>query len=277
MCEISKAGDCPGCTCNTCKGVFHSAVLAFKQFLDGSPLQDFEQPKVIKELAPICPGFSMSSGKPQRFWMPVDTIQVLRAGEPVEVLNQNGRPFLCVRFPMCGNAKLAETSIENGSGDGRWLGLYLHDQDRCLKESQLQGGCLHAQAGPLQPSYVSTATLTAEQAPAELSSKRGPVVELYGPRTQYGTLTPDGANWRADSKGCPVLFVDSTNGGGVISAFSSDGCNIISVSCAVEGCKEALRVEVCKAGDAFLALLCVLAVGLLSTEQQPFQAGSMDG
>lgn len=205
---------------------------------------------------PICPKLMLPHGAAQ-FRIPMDSIRKLRSGIfPVEVYGTSKDPLLHAWLPRfgtmvddpddCGaNAGCAPVVRSSLRGKGLWLQLTTTSTSRHP----------HACVGPLFLRGVA--------------SEQAETVRILGPAgRRYGTFEPSEDSWRVVCDGCVVLTVTASLPFPHLNALDSQGFPVASAGqqrWSIMG-TDALIVQVNQGADALLALLCMLAVVLVSVD-----------
>uniref|UniRef100_A0A7S4SAH9 Uncharacterized protein n=1 Tax=Alexandrium monilatum TaxID=311494 RepID=A0A7S4SAH9_9DINO len=208
---------------------------------------------------PICPKLMLPHGAAQ-FRIPMDSIRKLRSGTfPIEVYGSSKDPLLHAWLPRLGSLAGVPTddcSADAGCGPagraaptrGQGLWLQLTTTSTCRHP--------HACVGPLYLRGMSAV----EQPEA---------VQILGPGgARYGTFQPSEDSWRVMCNGIVVLTVTTSLPFPHLSALDSKGHPVASAGqqrWSIMG-TDALIVQVSQGSDALLALLCMLAVVLVSVD-----------
>mmetsp|Transcript_91996 Transcript_91996/g.269114 ORF Transcript_91996/g.269114 Transcript_91996/m.269114 type:complete len:392 (+) Transcript_91996:81-1256(+) len=213
-----------------------------------------------KAVPPICPKLMLPHGAAQ-FRIPMDYIRKLRSGIfPVEVYGTSKDPLLhawlprfatsveepaddCVADVGCGGVPTPRSGLR---GQGLWLQLTTTSTSRHP----------HACIGPLFLRGMS-------------ASKPSETIQILGPGgKRYGSFEQTEDSWKVVCDGRTVLTVTTSLPFPLLNALDSQGYPVASAGqqrWSLLG-TDALIVTVNQGADALLALLCMLAVVLVSVD-----------
>lgn len=213
--------------------------------------------------APICPKLMLPHGAAQ-FQIPMDSVRKLRSGVfPIQVLGASGAPLLHAwlpRLPLirerqveeedcldpaCASGRPAAGGQEGPRSQGLWLQLTTTRTSRHP----------HACIGPLVLGHAPGLQQEA--------------VQILGPGGKgYGTFEQTEDGWKVVCEGSVALTVTSAFPFPHLTALDFEGNAVASCGqkrWSIAGA-DALVVQVSQGADALLALLCMLAVVLMSVD-----------